>query len=564
MRKLSTVAGERLAGKPWDVYPRPQLRRKDYVNLNGCWDFTVTERDEFPTEYDRKITVPFPVESALSGIEEHFPEGSRLWYRTRFTAPVNCGNKRILLHIDGIDQQAKVWLNGTIVADKLCTCIVGPETVDITRYIQGENELVICVTDDLRDRSFPYGKQTLKRGGMWYTPVSGIWQTVWLEAVPKEYIKSLKITPAESGADIEVIGAENGIAVCEGKEYPFTEGKLRIRPESPKLWTPEEPYLYEFSVKVGEDEVESYFALRTMDIREVGGMSRICLNGKPYFFHGLLDQGYWPDGIYTPASPDCYSDDILAMKQLGFNTLRKHIKVEPQQFYYDCDRLGMVVFQDMVNNGDYSFIRDTALPTVGLQKLKDKMLNRSEKARSAFIIAMEQTARWLYNHPCICYWTIFNEGWGQFDSAAMYEKLKEIDSTRIIDSTSGWFRGTKTDVDSRHVYFRKFKLPKSDKPIVLSEFGGYVYKDSEHSFNPDKTYGYRYFESREDFESALLHLYRDEIIPTVKNGLCAAVYTQVSDVEDETNGILTYDRKLCKLNAAKMQALAKELKSELE
>lgn len=560
MRKLMTAAGECLSGKPWDVYPRPQLRRENYVNLNGRWDFTVTESDIMPTVFDRKINVPFPVESQLSGIEEHFPEGSRLWYSTEFEQPKG---ERILLHIDGIDQRASAFVNGECVADNLCTILHGPETVDITTYIRAENELVICVTDDLNDKSYPYGKQTLSRGGMWYTPVSGIWQTVWLEAVPDEYISSVKISPNASGADIEVFGIDSGVVTCEGREYPLINGKAQISPENPKCWTPETPYLYDFTVKAGKDEVQSYFALRTVEIKKVNGLQRLCINGKPYFFHGLLDQGYWPDGIYTPACPKCYEDDILAMKELGFNTLRKHIKIEPQQFYYDCDRLGMIVFQDMVNNGSYSFLRDTALPTVGMQKLNDKRLNRDDKCRRAFAEAMESTVKGLYNHPCVCYWTIFNEGWGQFESTAMYEKLKSLDATRIADSTSGWFRCGKSDVDSRHVYFKPFKMPKSDMPVILSEFGGYVYKDAEHSFNPDKTYGYRYFKSREDFENALIKLYAEEIIPAVKIGLCGAIYTQVSDVEDETNGLLTYDRKVCKVSSEKMQIVARKLQEEI-
>ena len=306
--------------------------------------------------------------------------------------------------------------------------------------------------------------------------------------------------------------------------------------------------------------MRSYFALRTLDIREVNGISRLCLNGKPYFFHGVLDQGYFSDGIFTPASPKCYDNDILAMKNLGFNMLRKHIKIEPEYFYYACDRLGMIVFQDMVNNGDYSFFRDTALPTAGLKSLPDRYLHRDPATRQAFIRGMEETVAQLHNHPSVCCWTIFNEGWGQFDSDNMYRRLKELDSTRFIDTASGWFRGGASDVDSQHVYFKPVKLKPSDKPIFLSEFGGYVYRVEEHVFNPDKTYGYRIFDDCQKFEDALMDLYEKEVLPHIGMGLCATVYTQLSDVEDETNGLLTYDRKVCKVDASRMRDMAAKLK----
>ncbi len=318
------------------------------------------------------------------------------------------------------------------------------------------------------------------------------------------------------------------------------------------------------TIQVGEDKVESYFALRTLEIREVGGIPRLCLNGEPYFFHGLLDQGYWSDGLFTPAEPECYTSDILAMKKLGFNMLRKHIKVEPERFYYDCDRLGMVVFQDMVNNGDYSFLRDTALPTVGLQRMPDKHLHRDEATRRAFLAGMEAVVKQLKNHPCILYWTIFNEGWGQFDSASAYERLRELDDTRWIDSTSGWFRWGKTDVESIHCYFKKYRFKLDKKPVVLSEFGGYSHGVSGHLFNTEKSYGYGSCPDLDSLGDRIERLYRDEIIPAVQQGLCASVYTQVSDVEDEINGLLTYDRKVEKLTPERMIPIARDLQSAIK
>jgi beta-galactosidase/beta-glucuronidase len=339
---------------------------------------------------------------------------------------------------------------------------------------------------------------------------------------------------------------------------------VTIQPESPHLWSPEDPYLYFFRIVTEQDTVTSYFAIRTIETQVIKGIPRLCLNGKPYFFHGLLDQGYWPDGLFTPAAPECYANDILAMKRLGFNTLRKHIKVEPEEFYYQCDKLGMVVFQDMVNNGRYSFIRDTALPTIGVQTLNDKNLHRDPATREAFLRGMEATVKQLRNHPCILYWTIFNEAWGQFDSDHVYHHLRKLDDTRWIDSTSGWFRRKETDVDSYHVYFKPVKLRAGDKPLVLSEFGGYSYKPEGHVFNTEQTFGYKKFADEDKFAAAVEKLYYDEIVPAAKNGLCAAIYTQVSDVEDETNGLLSYDRKVEKLEAEMMIPVAKALQEAME
>jgi beta-galactosidase/beta-glucuronidase len=301
-----------------------------------------------------------------------------------------------------------------------------------------------------------------------------------------------------------------------------------------------------------------------LEIKKIGNYQRLCLNGEPYFFHGLLDQGYWPDGLFTPATPKCFADDILAMKKLGFNTLRKHIKVEPEEFYYQCDKLGMIVFQDMVNNGDYDFIRDTALPTIGIQTLNDEKLHRDPVTRDAFLRGMEATVNQLKNHPCILYWTIFNEGWGQFDSDNVYHHLKAMDDTRWIDSTSGWFRRKETDVDSRHVYFKPIRLKAGEKPLVVSEFGGYSYKPEGHVFNTEKTFGYRKYTDADQFAAAVEELYYEQVIPAVKTGLCAAIYTQVSDVEDETNGLLSYDRKVEKLTPARMLPIAEALQKAIQ
>ena len=553
MVELHTYEGENLKGQPWNRYPRPRMRRNSYVNLNGLWDFAVCKG-----AYDRKILVPFCPESLLSGIHEHFREGCALRYRRKFTLPEGFHQGRVLLHIGAADQRLICCVNGQKVGEH--TGGYEAMTFDITDALAQENEIVIRCHDDLRDKSQPYGKQTMKRGGMWYTPVSGIWQTVWLESVPEVYIRKLHVENRGASVTITTEPALDGkITVAGVGEFALEHGIATIQPENPHFWSPEDPYLYEFTVEAGEDRVASYFALRTLEIREVGGYQRLCLNGKPYFFHGLLDQGYWPDGLFTPASPECYVNDILAMKELGFNTLRKHIKVEPEEFYYQCDKLGMVVFQDMVNNGDYCFLRDTALPTVGIQTLDDRKMHPDPATRDAFLRGMEATVEQLRDHPCILCWTIFNEGWGQFDSDAVYHHLKAMDDTRWIDTTSGWFRRKETDVDSRHVYFKPIRLEAGEKPLVLSEFGGYSYKPEGHVFNVDKTYGYGKFKDQAAFADAVEELYRQQVIPAAEQGLCAAIYTQVSDVEDETNGLLSYDRKVRKLTPERMRPIAQAL-----
>ena len=560
---LYTKAGENLRETPWQTYPRPQMKRESYVNLNGEWQLSVRVPESTEETAIGAICVPFCPESLLSGVHQHFPEGSMLIYRRSFSLGEKEKNGRVLLHFGAVDQIAEVYVNQKAVGNH----VGGYESFsfDITDVLQEENLLEVRVMDDLRDAVLPYGKQVMKRGGMWYTPVSGIWQTVWLEAVPENYVNSLDIRVTLDTVVITTVPALDGTVRLEDAEYPLVQGRAEVRISEPHLWTPEDPHLYPFTLMAGDDRVESYFALRTLETKVVNGLPRLCLNGKPYFFHGLLDQGYWPDGLFTPAVPACYEDDILAMKKLGFNMLRKHIKVEPEQFYYDCDRLGMVVFQDMVNNGDYSFFRDTVVPTFLSQRLPDQRMHRDPETRKAFLQGMEATVKQLKNHPCICYWTIFNEAWGQFDSTPVYRRLKELDDTRFVDTTSGWFRGSESDVESLHIYFDMWhRMKPSEKPIVLSEFGGFTHSVSGHIFNPDKTYGYGGCKTPQALNQILLEVYRKRVIPAVKKGLCASVYTQISDVEDEINGLLTYDRKVLKVDTEIMQTIARELREALE
>ncbi|MBR5524000.1 MAG: glycoside hydrolase family 2 [Clostridia bacterium] len=566
---LYTPSGERLAADPdripWDAYPRPQLRRDSYLCLNGWWDFAVTDGDAAAV-YDRRIRVPYCPESLLSGIGEVPTPGGRLCYRRLFTLPDGFVQGRVLLHIGAADQITHVYVNDSLVGEHVGG--YDPITVDITAYLQAENTLRIEVEDHLPDTTLPYGKQCHKRGGMWYTPVSGIWQTVWLESVPKNYVKSIDFTTTKNTATVRVDGVSEGtltVTTPLGEvTLPVVDGVAEFATDTPRLWCPEDPYLYECTLETAEDTVQSYFALRTLTTETVDGVPRLCLNGKPVFLHAVLDQGYWSDGLFTPPLPTCYEWDVVKMQELGFNTLRKHIKIEAERFYYDCDRLGMLVWQDMVNNGDYSFFRDTALPTVGLKRLNDKHLHRDKNTRAAFEAGMAQTVRQLNNHPSIVGWTIFNEGWGQFDSQRMYETLKALDSTRFIDTASGWFKGADSDLVSEHVYFKPYRFKPGQKPVFLSEFGGYSYKPEGHVSNTKQTYGYRLFDDAAAYMDAVEKLYRQEIVPAVAKGLCGAVYTQLSDVEDETNGLYSYDRRVCKVDAERMRCLAAELTKQIE
>lgn len=597
MKQLYTRWGKNLdRDHVLEEYPRPLLMREDYQILNGWWDYAFTIDYKQPQQYEGRILVPFSPETALSGVGRQLKPDEYLWYRRNFDLPGwdrEKGQNRILLHFGAVDQSCEVRINGHKV--KRHTGGYLPFEVDISRYAQeSANELIVAVKD-LSDTSYhSKGKQKLNAGGMFYTAQSGIWQTVWLEKVPETYIKEIKTVPdiekkiirikvsssystdkknvdkLSRNLPIEIKIRKPGLYpdpvvkpsqistedMLETAVLAVSDKWIEIPIESISLWNCETPYLYYFEVKLGDDRAISYFAMRkfSLETKVHEEFLRICLNGEVQFQNGVLDQGYWPESLYTPPSDAAMIFDIREMKKTGFNMVRKHLKIEPQRWYYHCDRLGIVVWQDMVNGGSYykhwfvtygatllSWLR------IPMRDVYPRLLSREAKAgRLEFIREMKETIRLLGNHPSIAAWVIFNEGWGQFQTEDMTRIVRRLDPNRLIDQASGWFDQGGGDFSSLHNYFFKlFIRPERERASVLSEFGGYSYREPGHCAK-EKLYGYGICKNKKDLEKRFLERWSG-VRNLIPQGLSASIYTQWTDVEEEVNGVFTYDREVRKI-----------------
>lgn len=582
MKQLMTKWGKKVDNK--DVlkeYPRPNLVRDSYLNLNGEWEYAITKSKEIE-KYDGNIVVPFSPEAYLSGVQRIVQPDDYLHYRCKFRLGADFIKERLILHFGAVDQECEVFLNGIRIGEHKGGYL--PFSFDITNEMKiGENTLTLCVVDKTEKAPHARGKQKLvkkgKYGSLFYTPNSGIWKTVWLESVSEEYITTLKVTPCFDESAIAVLVSTNGEPKEANIQILFqdnvvketkiqTNKTVKIVLDSFKSWTPDEPYLYDIKIDTGTDEVTSYFGMRKFSTgKDRNGILRFYLNNKPYFFNGLLDQGYWPESLLTPPSDDALKYDIIKLKELGYNTIRKHIKIESERFYYHCDKIGMIVWQDMPNGGgDYNMVFVTYLPNAFnwfARGVKDSLYSlfkrRDEEGRRQYYNDLEGMVNQLYNHPSIAVWVPFNEGWGQFDANMATKTIRKLDSTRLINEACGWFDQNGGDMYSIHNYIRKLKVkPQSNRVVALTEYGGYSYPVENH-VACEKEFGYKSYKNAEELTENYKRLWEEEIYPNIKDGLCSAIYTQTSDIEEEINGLMTYDREIVKIKKEVVKALNQKL-----
>ena len=578
LNPLYTVWGEQLnKDELWQEYPRPQWQRAHYQMLHGEWDYAIVPmQEEYKFESQGKILVPFSPETLLSGVGRQLQPKEYLWYQrdlvfTEEEIERKRESQRCLLHFDAVDQQAVVYINDIEMARHYGGYL--PFVIDITDYVSEQGCILQVRVQDDSDTSYhTRGKQTLKRGGMFYTAQSGIWQSVWYEWVPANYVKSYKVTPnydnsrvklelfsdkkfEEVHIEMEKAAFDSVVEEVQKEEEWQTTITIQFKEEFVS-WCPENPYLYHFTLHAGEDCIQSYFAMRIFTIeKDKEGVPRFYLNHEPYFLNGVLDQGYWPDGLLTAPCDEAFVFDIELCKKLGFNMIRKHIKIEPLRWYYHCDRLGIIVWQDMVNGGTaynmpWVCYMPTALPILG-KKVKDNLYHmfsrKSEEGRRLWEEECRGTIAHLYNVPSISTWVPFNEAWGQFDAARIAKEVKKQDPTRTVDHASGWFDQQEGDFNSVHNYFRPLKVEKDDKrAFVISEYGGYACHIAGHS-SVDRIFGYKKYDTTEELAEAFKELIQEQVYPLIEKGLSGAVYTQLSDIEEEVNGLVTYDRKIIKM-----------------
>lgn len=556
---------------PLNDYPRPYLQRDSFYCLNGFWDLDINQEDK--TElYSQKILVPFSPECKLSGIEHILQPNEQLHYRLFFTLPEGFVKKRVLLHFEAVDQECKVWLNQKLIGEHCGG--YSSFYFDITDHLCDNNELKVDVKDQTELLPYARGKQKLSNTGkyksIFYKPQSGIWQSVWLESVDEDYITDLKIETLYDKSEVSItIAASNPKLSAEVILYNGTKqiGRKKGDIDTPYVfllkdfepWTPSNPHLYDIKIKYAFDEVKSYFGMRKISCnKDKNGIRRFFLNNKPFFFNGVLDQGYWPDSLMTNPSDFALIKDISTMKSLGFNTLRKHIKVENRRFYYHCDKLGMLVWQDMPNGGgNYSELFVTELPNVWPyfgRIISDKhyrWFKRSvEKGRELYYQELTNMLCELKNYTSIVEWTPFNEGWGQFDANKVTDYIKKLDNSRLINQACGWFDQHGGDMYSIHNYRYVLKVkPQLNRVVALTEYGGYAYPIKKHILYPEKIFGYGYCRSAKELTDKYAELIQRDVLPNIEKGLSAIIYTQLSDVEEEVNGLMTYDREVVKVDS---------------
>ncbi|GAB3574273.1 glycoside hydrolase family 2 [Leifsonia lichenia] len=561
-------------------YPRPQLARDSYLNLNGRWEYAITDSSVHPLDWDGTILVPFSPESALSGVDRQLLPGQHLWYRRSLRLPdgfTDAAGELVVLHFGAVDQDCAVYLDGELIGRHSGGFL--PFSFEIASALADGAEHVLTVdVVDVSDTGYrSRGKQALRRGGIWYTAQSGIWQTVWLESVPRLHIQRLDIRPLLASRTVEIVvtGSEDAdatVTLTADGELLASGAGLTGRPialqlDEVRAWSPEDPHLYDIEVRLGVDRVTSYVGMRSVSVeRDGAGRPRLLLNGRPYFHAGVLDQGYWPDGLLTAPSDEALIHDIRSMKELGFTMLRKHIKVESLRWYHHCDRLGMLVWQDMVNGGrayNPAVITAPVLLPVRLDDRRHRAFGRQDAAgRDEFRAELDQTVLLLRSVPSVVVWVPFNEAWGQFDALDAVRRIRSLDQDRVIDHASGWHDQGGGDLRSLHVYFRRIRPGRrwggDGRAVVVSEYGGYSLRLAGHEFS-SREFGYRKLASRAAFSAAFAALHRDDVLPAIDAGLSGIVYTQLADVEDELNGLLTADRTVVKADAATVRAVNQEL-----